>query len=235
MWKHIVLILGLCLVLPPTGSALRDALTPWQQKLCETRFVYWADSEARTIERAKLSGSNHEILINTWSDSAIAIALDVTGGKMYWTNVGTNTIERASFDGSDREIPVSGLRGQRSIALDVSGDKMYWTNSIIQIPGRINSSIWHANLDGSAPELLSREVGVVPDNIALDVTEGQMYWTSGPRIRRAKLNGSNREILITGQGILRDIALDLGQPGPLAYTTSRARAPGSPHRRRPAR
>ena len=188
--------------------------------------MYWTDRFAEKIQRANLDGSNVEDLITTGLDLPYGIALDVGRGKMYWTDLryDSNTdsyhskIQRANLDGSNVEdLITTGLTSPFFIALDVGRGKMYWTDPD-------TSKIQRANLDGSNVEdLITTGLGE-PRGIALDVGRGKMYWTeyyqmpSAPytrtaKIRRANLNGSNVEDLITTTGLDRPqgIALDVGR------------------------
>ena len=104
---------------------------------------------------------------------------------------------------------------------------MYWTDWL-------NDDIRRANLDGSNIETLitldddpydSISRGD-PFGIVLDVDGGKMYWTDlikFQRIRRANLDGSNIETLITDVGAFpSSLALD-GDGGKMYWTDNRAR------------
>ena len=170
--------------------------------------MYWTD--AKTIQRANLDGSQKEILVS--GGSPYGIALDVAGGKMYWTgwNGQSETIQRANLDGSQRETLISsGDELYGGIALDVAGGKMYWRNYVFSREGgdpRV--TIERANLDGSQRELVQ---GGWPYDIALDVAGGKMYWTNLwlGTIQRANLDGSQRETLVSGDELYGGIALDV--------------------------
>ena len=170
--------------------------------------MYWTDSEAGTIYRASLDGSNVEVLL-TGLGLSFSLALDVAGGQMYWTTVGeageagAGTIYRASLDGSNVEVLLTGLAFPIFLALDVAGGQMYWTDLGEAGAG----TIYRASLDGSNVEVLLTGL-VFPFFLALDVAGGQMYWTTvgAGIIYRASLDGSNVEALLTG----------LEQPGVLA-------------------
>ena len=54
--------------------------------------------------------------------------------------------------------------------------------------------------------------------VALDVARGKMYWTDGAgQIGRANLDGTDQEILMTGQVGPFGIALDIGTPGTAVF------------------
>ena len=81
------------------------------------------------------------------------------------------------------------------IALDEGTGKMYWLN-------RVDRAIKRADFDGSDVEVLVTDDLFVPFGIALDPAGGKVYWTDvnpqGNWIRRANLDGSSAETLITG-------------------------------------
>src|SRR5262249_25360335 len=58
-----------------------------------------------------------------------------------------------------------------------------------------------------------------PNGIALDLAGGLMYWTdfSDGDVRRAKLDGTGQETLVTGLIPGVGVALDLGAPGVAAF------------------
>ena len=178
--------------------------------------MYWTDMGTGKIQRANLDGSGIQDLV-TGLRNPKDIALDVVGGKMYWVQLNRRNIQRADLNGSNVEVLVFPGRTDH-IALDVVGGRIYWADS----PWK---KIRRANLDGSNMEdLITRGLEENPDSIALDVAGGKMYWIEQPdgsrdpnvrlsKIRRANLDGSNMEDLITSKTrqihILSDIALDV--------------------------
>ena len=161
--------------------------------------MYWADVYTNKIQRANLDGSHVEDLVTRTKGlrDPRGIALDLEGGKMYWTDRSTDKIQRANLDGSHVEdlVPPQGRRVPSGIALDVEGGKMYWTTEFPR------GSIQRANLDGTNKEYLIIISTGNPSGIALDVKGGKMYWIDmGPdKIRRANLDGSHVEDLVTGR------------------------------------
>ena len=103
------------------------------------------------------------------------------------------------------------LGGLASHGQQDGGGRIYWTE------GRDLGWIQRSDLGGSNIEsVLSTELEVKPNRIALDPVLGKIYWTEvgveagrGGSIRRANLDGSGVETLITGLQDTFDLALDL--------------------------
>ena len=149
--------------------------------------------------------------ITDHNSTALTAELLVTASRnediltIVWTDAGTDKIQRANLDGSNIEdLVTQGLDGPSSIALDVAGGKMYWIDNG-------TDKIQRANLDGSHIEdLVKVQYNYYGGlrHVALDVEGGKMYWTEYTvfatdrrmyRIRRANLDGSNIEGLVTIQ------------------------------------
>lgn len=164
--------------------------------------MYWADITYNKIQRASLDGTGVEdLVIMSWPDNALSIALDVGAGKMYWTNNGgTNKIHRANLDGSNVETLLTSVPSAY-IALDVAQGKMYWTNGG-------GHKIQRADLDGSNIEDVVTGLSS-PIGLALDVPGGKIYWTDTTynKIQRANLNGTGVEDLISPGMYLHGMSL----------------------------
>ncbi len=176
----------------------------------DAQTIYWTDVGASKIQRANLEGGAgvEDLLTIGVVFTPVGIALDVPGGKMYWTEASPADfmIQRADLDCTNLELLVTALVNPSGIALDVAGGKMYWTDiGTCKIP--------RANLDGSEAEDLVTTGVIEPVGVTLDVPAGKMYWTEASpadfMISRANLDGSNRELLITGLTSPSGIALDL--------------------------
>lgn len=97
---------------------------------------------------------------------------------------------------------MSGLQEPRGMALDLVNGLMYWAD-----PGAL--AIRKSNLDGSGPLLNVVSTGDACADVALDIANGKVYWTDADsfqtnhggfsgQIRRANLDGTNVENLVTG-------------------------------------
>ena len=132
-------------------------------------------------------------------DNAMNIAVDASNGKVYWTEKtgeSAGTINSANLDGTSVTELTSILSMPMGIAVDATGSKLYWTNS----RGRIQ----RANLDGSG---IQNVVQNLSDPTDIVVSNGFIYWTEG--------GNSIRRVSISGQKIVRDVAVNLGTVGGL--------------------
>ncbi len=141
----------------------------------------------------------------------------VGGREIFWTDNQNDRVSRVALTGGVVTVLAnSGFSNPSQIALDLPGGKMYWTDGI-------SSSIYRANLDGSGLEPLITSGLAGPEGIDIDSAGGKMYWVefqpSGRRVRRANLDGSNIETLISGLAGPQGIALDLGA-GKVYYADS---------------
>ena len=159
--------------------------------------IYWTNRMTGTIERANLDGSNAEVLLTELADPAY-LALDVVEGKIYWTTA-EGTIHRSNLDGS--HVDDIGTGHPQDIALDVVEGKIYWTTA--------EGTIHRSNLDGSDVEELFAPAVRTTNGFAVEVVEGKLYWTDSlaGTIQRSDLDGSSREVVITGLDDPRGMAL----------------------------
>jgi DNA-binding beta-propeller fold protein YncE len=184
--------------------------------------IYWTDGGTDKIQRANLDGTHVEDVIPPWYLwDPVDLALDVAHGKVYWTGatISGPAVRRANLDGSGAHNLVTGLSWPRGIALDSANRHLYWVDRgrRPEDPGKIYCSNLEGTLVGVLLDDLSRPLG-----IALDPEGEHVYWTEtgGGRIRRAMVDGSTIQTLITGlDPVPYAIALDLAvipEPSTLA-------------------
>jgi len=181
------------------------------------------------IQRSKLDGSvyhwNYIDNLNPSLSSPRDIALDVAGGKVYWTEDITDRtgkeiirIRRANLNGRNVEVvrEVSGV--PRGLAVDASKGNLYLANT-----RGVRGNIQRLKLDGSLFHwnYIHIDKADSPQGVALDIAGGKVYWSEAGGIRRANLNGSNRQDVATGIGSPAGIALRV------APVTAVAAAPGA--------
>jgi hypothetical protein len=219
---------NLTMVVPAGG-----AFTPKQLKLdARNGKLYWSDREGMRVMRSNVDGSNIETLVETGHGDAarmdarnwcVGIALDIDHGQIYWTqkggdNAGTGSIRRADMNlqkgedpahRSDVEVLFDGLPEPIDLDLDPEKRMLYWTDRGDPPAG---NTVNRAPMDARAgkkragPEILIRDLheGI---GIALDLKGGRMFFTDlGGTVYSANLDGSDKKMLLTGQGSLTGIA-----------------------------
>lgn len=81
--------------------------------------VYWTDDEVRAIRRARLDGSDSQLLVTSQVSHPDGIAVDWVARNLYWTDTGTDRIEVTRLNGTMRKILISeDLDEPRAIVLD---------------------------------------------------------------------------------------------------------------------
>jgi len=195
--------------------------------------LYWSDREGMRVMRANLDGSNVETLVQTGSGDAdrrdarnwcVGIAVDADRGWVYWTQKGGSNANQ----GSIRRVPVAMPKGQDAahrtdvevlfdvlpepidLDIDLATRTIYWTDR--GNPPRGNS-VTRAPMDpprGVNPAARTDQEIVMRDlreGIGIALGGGRMFVTDlGGNIYSAKLDGTDRKTILTGQGSLTGIA-----------------------------
>src|SRR6202041_883455 len=148
----------------------------------------------------------------------VGIALDTDRGHIYWTqkggdNAGQGRIFRAGIEipkgqdpknRKDIELLYDGLPEPIDLDLDLANRMMYWTDR--GDPPRGNT-VNRAPLD--APSVPRKDPEIIFTHLmegiglALDLNHGRMFLTDmGGSVYSPNLEGSNRKMLLAGQGHL---------------------------------
>jgi len=196
--------------------------------------VYWTDvGSSPRIQRSNLDGTQVENIRGGLS-APYGLAIAPSLGKVYWTEARSGMICRANLNGSSGECwQIEGVIAPRGIAVDEVDGHIYWVDIEAEV-------IRRAKLDGTEVRIVvsrgnfqSRDGE--PEAIALDVVNRKIYWVARhclsscfgwPTIRRANLDGSNRETLIidpvtASMNSPKAIAID--SSGEYLYWTNRRR------------
>ncbi len=164
--------------------------------------IYWTSNTE--IRRANLDGSNIESIYST-SKLNFAVQLDVANGKMYWTYDNLDPeIMRANLDGSQIETLNSASNLPMYFSLDAQAGHIYVTEYG-------TSSVSRLNVDGSGLTTIVNGNGKGAMGNAIDIKHGKVYWSGGASydwIKRANLDGSQVETILTGLNAPQDIVYD---------------------------
>jgi 3-hydroxyacyl-CoA dehydrogenase len=204
--------------------------TPKQLKLDKQGGkIYWSDREGMRIMRANLDGSDIETLVDTSQGEArpgrdakkwcVGIAVDHDGGKVYWTqkggdNAGDGRIFRANLEitkgenpakRTDIELLFDRLPEPIDLDLDLKKRTIYWTDRGNPPKG---NTVSQAPMDkaGQRPKILISDLmeGI---GLSLDLKGGRMFFADlGGSVYCAKLDGSEKKVLLAAQGNLTGVA-----------------------------
>ncbi|XP_028967168.1 low-density lipoprotein receptor-related protein 6 [Galendromus occidentalis] len=155
-------------------------------------FLFWSDDETKTINRAKLDGTEQQIIINKDIFLPDGIAIDSVARNIYFTDAESGRIHVAPLSGSYRKTIISsGLRKPRAIAVDSKAGWVYWTDWGLGVVER-------SHLDGRNRETLVHNPHGWPNGLALDTENGKMYWGDAKTalIEEANMDGTGRVVLL---------------------------------------
>jgi hypothetical protein len=197
----------------------------------KNRKLYWSDREGMRVMRSNLDGSQIETLVETSQGDArpgrdatkwcIGITVDAERGQIYWTqkgpdDAGLGRIFRANIEiaegqaaanRKDIEVLFDGLPEPIDLEFDIEKRVLYWTDRGDPPSGNtVNRASLDSQKKPNAPEILLTHLmeGI---GIALDVKGDRMFLTDlGGSVYSAKLDGSDKKILLYAQGNLSGVA-----------------------------
>lgn len=198
------------------GSNVIDVITAgvdnsWGIAIDSTnKIIYWTNRDTNKIKAAELDGSNPVDIVVENITTPNGISYDYERNTIFWTSFG-GKIQSSFLNGSGtvNDIITDILYGRpMDIAIDYGHEKIYFSFAGIDFG---MSCIVCADIDGTNIQSLPIDFPMftAPGGIALDIVNDKIYWTEATRIRRANLNGSNVEDLVTGLSFATDIILDL--------------------------
>lgn len=177
--------------------------------------LYFADGGNQEIKSARLDGTDLTTVIP--AVAAQALALDPAAKRIYYFDRNTREIDRIDFNGGGLAtiIALPGGSDINGLDLDPANSLLYWS--------RLDTrSIQRARLDGSGLTDLVVSGGVSKpwglrlgpaQPIVLPRTKGP-YWTEDQGnkkqvVRRAEVDGSNIQTLVSAQKTTQAIKFDL--------------------------
>ena len=210
-----------------------ETFTPKQMHLDKkNRKLYWCDREGMRVMRSNLDGSKIETLVDTSQGDprpgpdakkwCVGITVDTDRGKFYWTqkgpdNAGVGRILRATIEmpkgesaanRSDIEVLFEALPEPIDLELDLKNRLIYWTDRGNPPTG---NSVSRASMDADFKKRPAHDI-VVTDlmegiGIALHLAGDRMFVTDlAGDIYCAKLDGSEKKVVLAAQGNLTGIA-----------------------------
>jgi hypothetical protein len=161
------------------------------------------------------------------------LAYDQRDHKVYWDETDPPAIRRADIESSDTPEVFIGtdIRCVSGLAVDPFSHNLYWSDCVLD-------KIEVVSISSKTPLGFERGQRVRkvlvsggihhPQSLALDLRGGFMYWvdldTGGPRIERAKLNGSERVVLYSNLNPSPTyLAIDPAANGSIYWTDSKQR------------
>ncbi len=192
--------------------------------------LYWSDREGMRVMRSNLDGSDIETLVETGQGDTdrrdatkwcVGITVDPKCGHIYWTQKGPDNAELGRICRANVEIPKGENAANRTdievlfdslpepidLDLDLEHRALYWTDRGDPPRGNtVNRASIEAQPKQDAPEIVLTHLmeGI---GIALDVPGDRMFLTDfGGSMYSAKLNGSEKRMLLYAQGNLTGIA-----------------------------
>ncbi|XP_052741747.1 low-density lipoprotein receptor-related protein 2 [Bicyclus anynana] len=123
------------------------------------------------------------------------ISYDWTQKKVYWTDSSNNSIYAMNLDGTEL-VMIARVERPRAIVVDPCNGTLYYTDW-----GRFGTSgkIYRTTMAGSLKKAIVDKDLSQPSGLTIDFDEDMLYWTDAVRekIERSKLDGSDREVLIS--------------------------------------
>ena len=197
-----------------------------------TAKLYWCDREGMRVMRVNLDGSNIETLVDTSQGDSrpgpdatkwcVGIAVDNNRGQIYWTQKGPDDAEEGRIFRANREIPEGQNAANRTdiellfdglARADRSGARSEQSAHVLDRPRRsaAGNTVNRAPIDADFkqhpdPKILVTHLmeGI---GMALDFKGGRMFLTDlAGDLYSAKLDGSQKKLLLGAQGNLTGIA-----------------------------
>ncbi|XP_028129361.1 low-density lipoprotein receptor-related protein 6 [Diabrotica virgifera virgifera] len=157
-------------------------------------YIYWSDDEVKTIQKAKIDGTEQQDVIWAEIQHPDGIALDWIARNIYWTDAGTDRIEVSTLTGGYRKVIIMDkLHDPRGIAVAPELGWLFWSDWNEKEP-----KIERCNLDGSERVQIVTENLGWPNGITLDHKKTRIYWGDAKldKIEYSDMDGSNRRELI---------------------------------------
>jgi nidogen (entactin) len=164
---------------------------------CFSRYFYWTDITGKTISRAKLDGTDSQVIIRNLG-SPEGVAVDWLSKNLYWTDSGSDRIEVSRLDGSNHKtLFSSGLVNPRGIAVDPTKGFLFWTDW-----NRDEPKVERSNMDGSERRTIASDGLGLPNGLTLDYESQLVCWSDAgtQKVECASYDGRNRRVVHQSAG-----------------------------------
>ncbi|XP_039594902.1 low-density lipoprotein receptor-related protein 5 isoform X2 [Polypterus senegalus] len=180
-------------------------------KNCSSPSSFLLFSQKTAISRMVLDEQSPDIILPIQGLRNVkAISYDPLDKLIYWVDGRQNNIKRARDDGQQLSSVVSASnqvqnteKQPHDLSIDIFSRTVYWT---CEATNTINVH----RLDGNVIGVVLRREHDRPRAIVLNAERGYMYFTNmqerSPKIERASMDGTEREVLFT-TGLIRPVAL----------------------------
>ena len=162
------------------------------------RTIYYGDGAQ--LMRADEDGANPTVI---GAGEPSGIDIDTVNNKVYWSDFNTGSLYRADLDGSNPETVTMGFNDPTGVAVDPVNNHAF-------AMGYNNGSVSRVGFDGTGLAGIITGTGGQPVGIAVDPAAGKIYFSiRGASIFSADLDGSNVAPLVTGQGAIVKLRIDV--------------------------
>lgn len=159
--------------------------------------IYWTNiqNEAESIVRARLDGSQSEILLTSGLDAPEDIAIDWLTRNIYFSDNVMRQIAVCSNDGLSCVVLVTeDVHQPRGLALWPQRGLMFWTD------WGDKPMIARASMDGTRSHPIVSDNIHWPNGIAVDMHQERIYWVDAKvgTIETVRPDGSSRRTVLDG-------------------------------------
>jgi hypothetical protein len=185
--------------------------------------IFWTDRGANQLKRMNFDGTSLQTIslsgaVTVPGSNTRGIAVDIVNEQIFWADNGADRLLRANFDGSSSVI-LHTITGGNSFPADVWLDPvsqlLYWCD---QRRRRIQRATFNGN---SVTDVITNTGSTGPYFMNMDTVAGKIYWGGfgDGSIYRANLDGSEHELLLTGNNDTRGVGVD--REGGMLYWINR--------------
>ncbi|MCB1165729.1 MAG: hypothetical protein KDK33_06230, partial [Leptospiraceae bacterium] len=165
----------------------------------KTLFV----SNGTAVYSVTMSDKSYSQISNVFSDVNSLVVVEKEG-KIYYSDNGSGQVDTTNLDGSGyANVHNPGSNGGMDI--DEINDFQYIANS---------SQIVRYNMDGSGATTVVSSTGLNVNDVELDDAGQRLFWVdqSNGELRRANIDGSNEQLLVSSIGSGTGVAFHPSSP-----------------------